>query len=80
MTVKKLLYEAEDPDMALLIYRSTRFPWCNLSPAELLMGRQLRANIPLDEDKLSPEWNYLEQFRLLQNKKFKERRRRDFDQ
>ena len=77
-TVKKPLYEAEDPYMALLTYRSAPFPWCGLSPAQLLMGRQLRANMPLDKDKLSPEWKYLEQFRR-QNEEFKERQKRDFD-
>lgn len=48
-TVKKLLQEAEDPHMALLTYRSTPFPWCGLSPSELLMGRQLRANLPIEK-------------------------------
>ena len=47
-TVKKnLLKDSTDHHMALLTYRSTPFPWCNLSPAELLMGRRIRSNIPL---------------------------------
>ena len=61
-TVKKLLQEAEDPHLALLSYRSTPFPWCQLSPTELLMGRQVRTNIPVDKDKLCPGWNYLPSF------------------
>lgn len=32
--------------MALLMYCSTPFQWCNLSPAELLTGRRLRSNVP----------------------------------
>ena len=38
-TVKKLLKQAEDPWVALLNYRAAPLPWCNLSPAKLLMGR-----------------------------------------
>lgn len=77
-TVKKLLSKAKDPHMALLAYRSTPFSWCGLSPAELLMGRQIRANIPLHKDKLNPDWKYLEPFRK-QNKEFKDRQKKDFD-
>ena len=46
-TLRKLLTESDDLYLALLNYRSTRLPWCNLSPAELLMGRQLRTTLPL---------------------------------
>ena len=41
-TVKKLIRESKDPNLVLLAYRTTPFPWCKLSPAELLMGRCLR--------------------------------------
>ena len=37
-TIKMLLGESKDLYMAILSYRTTPFPWCNLSPAELLMG------------------------------------------
>ena len=40
-TAKKLLRQSDDPYTALLTYRSTSIRWCNLSPAELLMGRCL---------------------------------------
>ena len=52
-TVKSLLEKSTDPYLALLSYRST--PLRNgYSPAELLMGRQLRTNVPLVLDKLKP--------------------------
>ncbi len=41
-TVKRLLKESTDPYKAMLSYRSTPIPWCNLSPTQLLMGRQVR--------------------------------------
>ena len=41
-TVKRLLKRSKDPYMALLSYRATPLPWCNLSPTELLMGRRIR--------------------------------------
>ena len=68
--IKQLLSTAEDRDLALLIYRSTPFPWCGLSPAELLMGRRLRSNIPLQNSQLTPAWGYLEKFKE-NNKHFK---------
>ena len=64
--------------MALLTYRSTPFPWCNLSPAELLMGRHLRANIPLLRDQLSPDWKFMDEFRS-KNRIFKDRQKCDYD-
>ena len=77
-TVKRLLRESGDPNMAMLTYRSTPFPWCKLSPAELLMGRRLRGNMPLTRKQLIPEWTYMEDFKL-QNKRFKERQKKNYD-
>ena len=77
-TVKKLLKESEDPQMALFAYRSTPFPWCKLSPAELLMGRRLRANVPLLKDHIVPDWTFLKEFRK-QNEDFKRRQKQDYD-
>ena len=37
-TMKKMLRDSNDPYMAILTYRSTPFPWCKHSSAELLMG------------------------------------------
>ena len=35
--VKHLLKNADDPSLALLSHRATLFPWCERSPAKLLM-------------------------------------------
>ena len=77
-TVKRLLREASDSHLALMTYRSTPFPWCKLSPAELLMGRKIRTNIPLLQDQLIPEWNFLEGFCAL-NESFKRTQKETYD-
>ena len=64
--------------MALLTYRSTPLAWCNLSPAELFMGRCLRTTLPQVDDQLLPQWKYLEAFRK-QNKEFKQRQKSAYD-
>ena len=76
-TVKKLLKDTTDAQMALLVYRTTPLPFCSLSPAELLMGRRLRSNIPIRAEDLVPDWSFLPTFRSL-NEKIKQRRSRDF--
>ena len=38
--------KSNDPYLALLTYCAILLPWCNLSPAQLLTGRQLRATLP----------------------------------
>ena len=78
-TVKHLLKLADDPEMAMLTYRSTPFSWCGLSPAELLMRRRLRTNIPLRPSQLIPHWKFLEGFRQ-DNEHFKRQQKRNFDQ
>ena len=50
-TVKAMLKKSDDPYLAMLIYRST--PLQNgFSPAELLMNRRLRTNLPITETQL----------------------------
>ena len=61
-TAKKLLSGSTDPRMALLSYRSTPLTWCGLSPAELLMGRPIRSNIPQPTETFIPQWPYLVQY------------------
>ena len=62
-TMKELLKKSEDPYLALLNYRTTPFPWCNLSPAELMMGRQIQNNMPQVDKHLVPKWSYLSDFK-----------------
>jgi hypothetical protein len=76
--LKRLLKRASDPYLALLNYRATPLPWCQRSPAELLMGRPLRTCIPQIKEQLVPKWSYLVEFRSL-NQKFKQKQKRDFD-
>ena len=38
--------ESKDPYLALLGHRAALLAWCQLSPAELLMGRRLRTTVP----------------------------------
>ena len=77
-TVKKLLKDAEDPQLALLSYRATPLPWCKLSPAELLMGRIIRSNIPQISETFVPQWSYLADFRK-SNEQYKLRQKTDYD-
>ena len=62
-TAKSLLKEAADPHLALLTYGATPLPWCHLSPAELLMGRKLRTDVPSIVTSLIPQWEFLRDFR-----------------
>ena len=77
-TVKKMLKGSKDPFMALLTYRATPLPWCSLSPSQLLMGRQIRSNIPQMTETLTPQWPYLEEFRRA-NIEFKQKQKIDYD-
>lgn len=77
-TTKRLLRRSDDPYLALLNYRSTPIPWCGLSPAELLMGRHLRATLPLNEKKLVPDWSYIAGFRQC-DQAFKKKQKKTYD-
>ena len=43
-TLKNLLKDVKDLYLALMSYRATPLPGCNLSPAQLLMGRRIRSH------------------------------------
>ena len=77
-TVKRLLKQSSEPYMALLNYRTTPLPWCNISPARLLMGRSLRTNLPQLKEHLTPKWEYLEEFRRY-NSDYKRKQKRYYD-
>ena len=77
-TVKNILKGNQDPYLAILTYRSTQLPWCGLSPARLLMGRQLRTNLPQTLEHLKPEWPYLLRFQE-QDLEFKSHQKSNFD-
>ena len=77
-TVKKLLTDSSDPFLSLLSFRSTPLPWCRLSPAELLMGRRLRTDVPQTLNQLTPQWPYLDDFRAC-NEEYKVKQKQDFN-
>ena len=54
-TAKQLLKKSDDPHLALLSYRTTPIPTIGCSPAELLMNRKLRSNLPTMEHELKPK-------------------------
>ena len=58
-TMKNMLTTKDDVNLCLLSYRTTPMPWCGHSPAELIMGRQLRTQVPQVEEQFIPEWSYL---------------------
>ena len=77
-TLKNLLKEAKDPYLALIAYRVTTLPWCNLSPSQLLMGRRLRTVVPETDEVLSPSWPNLTEFREV-DKQYKKKLKQQYD-
>ena len=61
-TVKSLLFKSSDPNLALMVYRSSSLA-NGLSPAEILMGRRIRTTIPLSASSLVPATPPIDQIR-----------------
>ncbi len=62
-TAKDIL-DLENPVLGLMTYRSTPHSTTGVSPAQLLMGRQIRTTLPTLESNLKPEWPSDETVRL----------------
>ena len=77
-TVKKLLRDTSDHNLALLTYRSTPLSWCKHSPAQLLMGRQIRSTLPISTKSLMPKWPDLNEFCKI-NQHFKNEQKKNYD-
>ncbi|XP_064475528.1 uncharacterized protein K02A2.6-like [Ornithodoros turicata] len=61
-TAKALLKKELDVNSALLAHRTTPGS-CGHAPAELLMGRRLQSNVPVNPKSLIPSWPYLHTYR-----------------
>uniref|UniRef100_A0A3B3DJ66 Gypsy retrotransposon integrase-like protein 1 n=1 Tax=Oryzias melastigma TaxID=30732 RepID=A0A3B3DJ66_ORYME len=61
-TIKDLWRKETDQSKALLAYRATPLEH-GFSPAQLLMGRNLRTSLPQPTSKMDPEWPDLHTFR-----------------
>ena len=77
-TVKKLLKGSKDPHLAMLSYRTTLLPWCNLSPAQLLMRRCIHSNLLTSPALLKPEWPNLQTFHS-QDSSYKIKQKKQYD-
>ena len=75
-TVKSLLETSSDPYMAIISHRATPLPWCNLSLAELPMGRCLKTNIRQPRKAFTPEWLHLFGFH---DKEWKKKQKSNYD-
>ena len=53
--MRKAYHDGQDPNIALLQYRNTPVSGMKFSPAQLLMSRRLKDNIPIVAHKLQPK-------------------------
>ena len=77
-TTKRLLSSGADPAYSPLSYRTTAMPWCGYSPAELLMGRRLRTQVPQLPKQFIPNWPHLESFKV-QQERYKSKQKEYYD-
>ena len=77
-TIKTILEKSKDPHLALLTHCATALQWCGLSPAELLMGRQIRTTLSQITQHFIPKWPYLKVFRQM-DKKYKNNQKKNYD-
>ena len=77
-TVKTVKSLVSNSYLALLNYRTTPLPWCGLSPAELLMGRVIRTDVPQQTSAFQPKWPYLKDFRE-REKKYRDDQKHNYD-
>ena len=77
-TIKSLIAETSDISLALLSYRATPLPWCRLSPAELLMGRRFRTDVPQVSNIFIPNWPHLQGFEE-KDRKYKQQQKEQYD-
>ena len=72
--IKNLLKKSDNLHTSLLSYQATLLSWCDLSPAELSIGRRLRTSVPQTDKMLIPQWFYPKTFRELdRNQKVKQK-------
>ena len=77
-TMKRLLEDTQDAYLALLSYRATPLAWCGLSPAELLMGRCVKTDVPQPLSSFIPSWPHLKGFEE-KNRQYKQKQKNNYD-
>ena len=58
--------------------QSYTLPWCQLSPAKLLMGRRLCTDVPQVSNLLIPDWPHLQGFEE-KDRKYKQQQKEQYD-